>query len=299
MLYQLIALVMTYFDEEIVTRFEIQEITSMPNIELMNIRNNLQMAKQHINIYPRIKHMRPSKLVKSGAVEISLRKLLSDYKSDDFQRIVGSENIIKTCHLIIDKKMINFLTVDSRVAHLNYQLLLFNRFNYKLIEKNKIEKITISLNNFDIVLVNITYYSFLPNKNFRTKVNFSSFLIQRLSSFEQNCVSEENVNNFDEEYFEFCYSDCYLKETNQTIGCFKFIETTVIIERDIKRNDYKFCNNSVKPYSKSIEIMNKCQTKCKPKCRSINFDFKHEISKNFSNETILEFIPKKLLVFHI
>jgi hypothetical protein len=281
----------------------------MPNIELMkNIRNNLQMAKELTNIYPEIKHMRPSKLVKSGAVEILLRKLLSDYKFDDFQRIVGSEKIIKTCHLVIDKKIFNFSTVDSGVADINYQLLLFNRLNYKLIEKNKIEKITISLNDFDMVLVNImnlntnysTYYSFLPNKNFRTKVTFFSFLIQKLSSFEQNCVSEENVDDFDKEYFEFCYSDCYFEETNQTFGCFPFVETTVIIERDIKRNGYKFCNNSVKPYSKSIEIMNKCQTKCKPKCRSINFDFKHEVSKHFSNETILEFIPKKkLLVLHI
>jgi hypothetical protein len=164
----------------------------MPNNELIkNNRNNLQMAKELTNIYPEIKHMRPSKLVKSGAVEILLRKLLSDYKFDDFQRIVGSEKIIKTCHLVIDKKIFNFSTVDSGVADINYQLLLFNRLNYKLIEKNKIEKITISLNDFDMVLVNImnlntnysTYYSFLPNKNFRTKVTFFSFLIQKLSSF--------------------------------------------------------------------------------------------------------------------
>jgi hypothetical protein len=302
MLYQLIAVIMTYIDYEIVTRFQIQEITSMPNIELMkNIRNNLQIAKQLIDIYPQIKHIRPSKLVKSGAVETLLRKLLSDNKLDDFQRIVGSEEIIKTCHLMIDKKTINFSTVDSGVADIDYKLFLFNRLNYKPIEENKIEKITISLNDFDFVLVNLmnlntnysTHYSFLPNKNFKTKVTFSSFLTQKLSSFERKCVSEEDANNFDEQYFEFCHYECYFKETNQTFGCFPFIETTVIIERDIKRNGYKFCNDSVKPYSKSIEIMNKCQTKCKPKCRSINFEFKHQVLKHISNETILEFIPKK------
>ncbi len=37
------------------------------------------------------------------------------------------------------------------------------------------------------------------------------------------------------------------------------------------------------------------QTKCKPKRRSINFDQKIQELENISNETIVEFIPKKTL----
>jgi hypothetical protein len=234
-------------------------------------------------------------------MEIIKMKLLSDNKLDHFQRIVGSEKIVKTCHLVIDNKLINLTKIDLGVANYFGSLYLFNRLNYSLIEKKKIESITITLFDFDVLTVNlVTYnvnhvqqYVFDLEKHFRTKVTFSIFSIQRLNSFKQNCINERNVKDFDGDYTEFCLKDCYFRETNETYGCFLLGQTHVYFERDIKKNGYKFCNNSYNVDSALKAIGKKCEFKCIPKCRFINFNVKLKATKHALNETVLEFIPKK------
>jgi hypothetical protein len=81
MLCQIITLIKTYFDYEIVTRFDVQELMSIPNIVIVkNSGNTLLMAKQLVNIYPEIrkKYRNPSEFLKSNDFEIYKRKLLSD-----------------------------------------------------------------------------------------------------------------------------------------------------------------------------------------------------------------------------
>jgi hypothetical protein len=60
----------TYFDYEIVTRFEVQEIISMPEIIILKkSENTLRMAKDIIDIYPEYRGVRPSRLICYGNIE--------------------------------------------------------------------------------------------------------------------------------------------------------------------------------------------------------------------------------------
>jgi hypothetical protein len=276
----------------------------MPNIDIIKKSSNtLRMAEELIEIYPELKdkNISPSRLLESNYIEIFKMKLLYDNKLDHFQRIVGSEKIIKSCHLMIDNKLINFTKIDLGVANYFGLLYLFNRLNYSLIDEKKIESITITLFDFDVLTVDLVIYNvnhvqqyiFDLDKHFRTKVTFSTFSIQKLNSFEQNCINEQNVKDFDGDYTEFCLKDCYFRETNETYGCFPMGQTHVYFERDIKKNGHKFCNNSYNVDSALKVIDKKCETKCIPKCTFINFNVKLGATKHILNETILEFIPKK------
>jgi hypothetical protein len=301
MLYQLILLVITYFDYEIMTRFEVQQIISMPEIIiLIKSENTLRMAKQILDIYPEYRGVRPSRLVKSYAMEILKRKLLSDYKLNEFERIVGPEEMFRTCHLMINNKVHNFSKEDLGVVNFAGQLYLFKHLNYSLIDKNKIERITIKTLNSDEFSVqlepfNINNHIFETNKQFRKKVSFSTFLTQKVSSFKRKCISQENKEDSGEKYYKFCLKECYFKESNDIYGCFLSNQIYVYIEKDIKRNRHKLCNESFDGFSafSPLTIFKKCKNKCKPNCNFINFDFKLEVSKHISNESILELIPKK------
>jgi hypothetical protein len=300
MFYQSIELVLKYFDYEIVTRFEVQEIKSIPTILIYkNSPKTLRMAKELIKIYPELKRFSPSRLAKSEDLEKFKRKLLSENKWNDFQRIVGSEEIIKTCHLMIDNKVINFSRFEPGIANFAGRLGFFNYLNFSSIDKNKIDSIAISLfdgNEYTVNLepFNINENLFEVNNHFRHKLTFWSFLTQKLSFNDQNCISQESVKDFNDEYFEFCEQDTYLKIANETYGCFPSRGIWVYIERDIKRNGHKFCNDSYVVDSNLGEKVVKIrETKCKPKCYFNNFEFKLEVTKHISNKTILEFIPKK------
>jgi hypothetical protein len=292
MVYQISALIKAYLNYEIVTRFHVQEIVSIPNIIIsMKSRNTLQMAKELKDIYPEIGDISP--LRDFGPLQ---RRMLYENKVNDFRRIFGSEKIIKTCHIFIANKAMNFSNFDSGVFEFNDQLFLFNRLNYPMIDKNKIERTTISLYDFDVsnvVLEPFTdnLYSFDVMKHFGYKVTFQSSLTQRLN-VEQNCISEDNANKFKEDYFRFCFNDCYVKKTNDIYGCFPSNGVYFYFGR---YGRYKYCNDSHLYHNQSLvhKIYEICRTECKPKCSSIQFEFKLEISNPMSIKTILEFIPKK------
>jgi hypothetical protein len=298
--YQSTALFLKYFDYEIVTRFEVQEIKSIPTIIIYKTSlKTLRMAEELIKIYPELKKFSPSSLAKSEDLEKFKRKLLSENKWNDFQRIVGSEKIIKTCHFMIDNKEINFSKIESGIANFADGLNFFNYLNFSSTDKNKIERITINLFNSDGYTVNlepfnINDYLFELNNHFRYKLTFWSFLTQKLSLYDQKCISEERVKDFSDEYFEFCEKDTYLEIANETYGCFPSKGILAFIEGDIKRNGHKFCNDSyVADSNFQRKVIKIHEIKCKPKCNFINFEFKLEVSKHISNKTVVEFIPRK------
>jgi hypothetical protein len=300
MLWQIITIIISYFEYETVTRFEVRIMTSIPTIRLIKeSSNNLQMVKELIEIYPEI-GLSPEKFLTSKSIETLKMRLLLDNRMDDFQRIVGSEKLIKTCHIVIDNKLINFSKIDLGLINFNGKLHLTNRLNFSLIDKKKIEKITIRLPDIKNIVYNFIAhlstsgqsYGFIAKKNFKTKLTFSTFSIQKLNSYKYNCIPSANINDFDRKYSEFCGYDCFFKETNETYGCIPFVHKYIYIERDIKTNGYKFCNNSYSAESID-EMQSKCWTKCKLICESNNFDIKMEYTKHVLNETILEFIPKK------
>ncbi len=231
-----------------------------------------------------------------------MRQLLIDNRINDFQRIAETEKIFKTCHFVINNKLINCSKGDIGVAQMHETLTTINDLTYSgIVDKSKIEKITLSLNPFKTHLVNLYLFHsnnltsplFIPQTNTRTKLTFSSFSVRKLNSIENKCISEEELKNFGEDYFNFFINDCYFESLNQSYGCIPLSKVFVYLDRHILKNGYKFCKNSNVTFDSLEKMFAQCVKRSKPKCNSINFNSKIETTKLLSNETILEFIPQK------
>jgi hypothetical protein len=58
------------------------------------------------------------------------KKLLIDKRINDFHRIAETEKIFKSCHHVIQNKLINCSKVDIGIYQLSHYLLIINHFNY-------------------------------------------------------------------------------------------------------------------------------------------------------------------------
>ncbi len=112
-----------------------------------------------------------------------------------------------------------------------------------------------------------------------------------MSYIENKCISEKDLKNFGEDYFDFIIDDCYFKIFKQSYGCIPINVVKVYFDRDILKKGYKFCANST--ITKLTNVWKECVKLSKPKCNSIHFNTKMETSKLLSNQTIVELIPKK------
>jgi hypothetical protein len=310
MFYQIYEVLTIYFNYEIVTRFEVQEIMLLPKIRILKslkLTNMNELMKIYPEMVEKIENISNSnKLYRSESqkqmiFEDYLRKLLIDNRLNDFHRIAETEKIFKSCHHVIHNKLMNCSKVDIGIYQGFGYFLIINHLNYSEIsDKEKIEKITLSLNPFYYVGVNIflshsnliTRTIFTTKQNTITKFTFSSFLLKKLISIENECISEKDLKNFGEDYFDFIAYDCVFKIYNQSYGCIPIRSVgEIYFDREILKNRYKFCANT------TIDILTDVWEEClklgKPKCNLINFNTKIETTKLLSNQTILEFIPKK------
>jgi hypothetical protein len=303
MLNQIFDVITIYFDFEIITRFEVQQIKFLPKIQILK-RPMISNFYELMKIYPEMKH----KIVnfdgesKQQIFEVGLRQLLLDNRLNDFERIAETEKIFKTCHFVINNKLINCSKVDTGVIDRFTYMLIINDLTYSgIVDKSKIEKITLSLNPVQLLAFRIYLYHsypiagtiFSPQQNKRTKLTSSSFSVRKLNSIHNKCISEKELKNFGEDYFDFITLDCYFKSFNQSYGCITFIGERVYFNRYILKNGYKFCKNSKVNIGSVKKMLVECGKRSKPKCNTINFDSKIETTKLLSNETILDFIPQK------
>jgi hypothetical protein len=108
MLYQLFEVITIYLDFEIVTRFEVQQIMFLPKIQLLK-RPMISNLEELMKIYPEMKHkiVNLNELEKQNIFENGLKQLLLDNRLNDFHRIAETEKIFKTCHFVINNKLIN------------------------------------------------------------------------------------------------------------------------------------------------------------------------------------------------
>jgi hypothetical protein len=229
MLYQLYEVITIYLNLETVTRFEVQQIMSFPDIQIFK-RPMISNLDELMKIYPEMKH-KINKLEKQLIFEMCLRKLLMDNRLNDFHRIAETEKTFKMCHFVINNKLINCSKVEIEVIEGNPYLIIINDLTYSgIVDKNKIEKITLNLNPFEFIIGNIylsqSSYQFAPQPNKRTKITFSSFSVKTLNSIENKCISEEELKNFGEDYFDLNFDDCFFKATK--IVFFVFSNTTVL-----------------------------------------------------------------------
>jgi hypothetical protein len=224
MLCQLFKFIAIYLDFEIVTRFEVQQIMFLPKIQISK-RPVFSNLDELMKIYPEMKReiVNFDQQVKQLIFESGLRQLLLDNRLNDFQRIAETEKIFKTCHFVINNKLINCSKVDTGVFQIDLYLMIFNDLTYSgIVDKSKIEKITLSLNPFEMLYICIysspsnliTRTVFFPKPKTRAKLTFSSFSVRKLNSIENKCISEEELKTFGEDYFDFIGVDCYFKSLN-------------------------------------------------------------------------------------
>jgi hypothetical protein len=195
--------------------------------------------------------------------------------------------------------------VDTGVHKNGLVLMIINHLTYSgIVDKSKIEKITLSLNPFQLLFGNI-YSShsqdlmkttFFVEPKTRIKLTFSSFSVRKLNSIHNKCISEKELNNFNEDDFGFIVKDCYFKSLNESYGCIPFVfinNLFVYFDRHILKYGYKVCKKSKETIDNRKKMKAKCFKESIRKCNTINFNSKIETTKLLSNETILEFIPQK------
>jgi hypothetical protein len=319
MLIQIIAIISSYFDFEIVTRFDVQQMKLIPDVliyfklipnnlnklfkiysqmkeEIHEINKNESLAKQ-------LKYIKVTKKYRKYLVQ-----LLIDNRLNDFYRISQAKNIVKSCQIkIFDEiKLKNCVPGEFGIENLYLEPTVMNKqFDFsKLNDQNKVEKITFRLISPQSEIFAFLYLSLtqsipktivLITSNAKTTASLSTFLTKKLRSNEIKCISEENQKYFSEDYIEFCEYDCTVDKVNQLCGCVSVYDVNFFFSKNFLKNNYKFCANcSVSlDNSTALPIANQCKKICKPKCNSVKFDTKIQVSKHISNITILEIISTK------
>jgi hypothetical protein len=241
-----------------------------------------------------------------------LVRLLIDNKLNDFHRISQANNFIKSCQIkIFDEIELKNCTkgelgITLGITNVNLNSIIMNKLIdfSKLDDKNKVEKITFRLNSspvqmsalFYLTITLPTHQSFvLITSNAKSIVSFSTYLTEKLRSNQIECISEENQKDFSEDYFDFCAYDCMVDKINQLCGCFPVYVGPFYFSKNFFKNNYKLCENCAVSLGNStiFPISNQCKKICKPKCNSLNFETKFQLSKHVSNKTIFEIIITK------
>jgi hypothetical protein len=319
MFIQVTELISSYFDYEVVTRFDVQQIKLIPNVMLIfePLPNNLNEIYE---IYPQMKQeiddieksQSHSEALKHFSVakiyEQYLVQLLIDNRFDDIQRISQTNNIIVRCQISIfdEIESKNCTQGELEIWNVNLKsILMIKRFDFsKLKDKSKVEKITFQLKSVETVIAAIFYLTYtqpipksevLLSSNTKTTTSFSTFLTKKLRINEINCISEEYQKDFSDDYFDFCLYDCNVDKAVQLCGCVPFYDVEFYFRKKFLKNNYKFCKNCSHSFdNQTFSLIRKqCQKICKPKCNSLNFDTKIQVSEQFSNKTILEIFANK------
>jgi hypothetical protein len=319
MLIQIIAIISSYFDFEIVTRFDVQQIKLTPNVligfalprvELIKLYETYPQMKQDIHKIKEYESLaKPLKYIEdTEKYSKYLLQLLIDNRLSDFHREFQTNNFIKSCQIKIfdEKELKNCTPGEFGIEHYNLEsITMSRRFHFsKSDDKNEVEKITFRLNSSQEKIFAIFYLTStlsmpksiaLITSNATTTASFSTFLTKKLRSNEIECISEENHKHFSEDYFEFCGYDCIVDKFNELCGCVPVYDVPFCFDENFLNNNYKFCENCSVNLNNSIvfSITEHCEKVCKPKCNSLNFDTRIQIQKHVSNKTILEIIPKK------
>jgi hypothetical protein len=125
MLYQIFEVITIYLDFEIVTRFEMQEITFLPKIQIFKqpmLTNVNELMKIYSEMNQKIINISNNNNLdiseKQIIFENYLKKLILDNRLNDFHRIAETEKIFKSCHHVIHNKLLNCSKVDIGIAEL-------------------------------------------------------------------------------------------------------------------------------------------------------------------------------------
>jgi hypothetical protein len=324
MMQQIIVLIINYSTFETIMRFEVQKIKFLPMIQI-DKRTNMANLDKLIKIYPEMEQDRI--LIKNQSSKIGLNeykesellrinydkylsKLLSDNKLNEIHKIAETNRIMKLCYFEFEFKTINCSKIEAGISSGKYNFHAINLLNYSKddfepeIDMNKLRRITIKYHQFEngqLIMTLFKYHSVFISRsaldlemNARTKLIYSAYTIKKINSPRYKCISNENVEHFGEEYFDFCKIDCIARLLNQTFSCLTIRNKYLVryFKRDLVKNYYKICDYSVLANSSLLQrIWDECVKECPEKCDSINFDTKIEVIEKGLKETIVEIIP--------
>jgi hypothetical protein len=322
MLQQIIIVINIYCTFDTITRWDVRQIKFFPNVKI-NKQQELTNWDKLMKIYPELKEEiaftgNNSLQAEWDGRETELQylynkylfKLLTDGKLEEIREIVETNRILISCKITVDQKIID-CPITTGIEKFNKELeviSLLNSTNFEndiRIDKNRIERITLTFRGFKILTIKLfRYHSFSINSlfvlsleaNARTRFSYSPYKTNRISSYDNECISNIKSSEFGEQYFDFCLKDCFTEKMIQIYGCIAVNITRFefYFDRDLLNKNLSFCNESIIP---SIDLLNKLDDKCRKvcieKCEVINFDSYFEISDRGSNETILEIISNK------
>jgi hypothetical protein len=270
MMQQIIILIINYSTFETVTRFDVEKIKYLPMI-LIDKKINMSNLDKLIKIYPEMEQ--DINLIKNQSLKIGLDeddeskwlranydkyllKLLSDNKLNEIHEIAETNRIMKLCYFEFEFKTINCSKIEAGISigkpyFSVISLLNYSKYDFEPeFDMNKLRRIMIKYHefeNFQLVMMLFKYHSVFiprfplsPEMNARTKLIYSAYTIKKIDSPRHKCISNEKVDHFGEEYFDFCKIDCIARLVNQTFGCLTIRNKYLLryFKRDLVNNYY-------------------------------------------------------------
>ena len=315
MLYQIINVIKIYYEFEVITRFDIKNTKSFPNIYIYGfpVENKINLFKTHPSFRDEFKDINSTeKYINNLVYNQYLYELLSENRINEFEKIVGFDQMIKTCHIIstanITKcpKPRHGIYVKKSNRHINlftyyrpYEAMNINGSQLSsitLLNDNYIQKIRLSLFTLNHPFLSLSFgiqsqstSHTVVKQNALTRASFIAYSSQRLAKPENNCIDNKDLFMFNADYFEFCAFDKYYTKINETYGCIPIaaLNEHFDFHRYIYEKNLRFCEKFINTSS----VIALTSSVCKTKCNSIYTEMKTSTTNVFNNETILEVIP--------
>jgi len=226
--------------------------------------------------------------------QMFLKRMLFDNKFTEFYDTIKPNELIKSCHIIINGELIDCgkktlrITLDFYGDFYASQILLtnFNDSHKKLlVDKNfgnNLEKVSIKLKRFNYSFIGLKSMDNLMvmNENSETNIYYSSYSTHRLNTFQHKCINARDERLiFSTLEVEDCMTDCFLQELNRTYGCVDInnFNLQLNINKHLVSIGYRICPQLIRN-NETIEnaITMKCKEKCWPECNQLYFQTKSD-----------------------
>jgi hypothetical protein len=310
-------LMSNYLDYDTITRMEISEQKNLPKFSVYTPTFYVNSTKLLSN-FPEMKNeLKEAKSWNERKQLLLYYKLktLSELGLKNFTHLVfNPKDIIKSCYFVIKAYYIDCKTSDTIIFNLMAANLfiinsLFANYNeserYSLTKagiEESLEKIVITL---DLTLAQISILQFVTSSKFQIldyykveenaefNIYYSSNSIQKLNTKRNPCESSYNNDViFGNDLRDKCLTQCFLSESNQTIGCLPLQLNGFFIP--IEFNKFRLCPINM-TFNETIisHVRNLCDNKCIVDCSHKYYYIKGE-TIGLRNETIVNLIPQSL-----
>jgi hypothetical protein len=252
--------------------------------------------------------------------------LLKENKFEQFSKFLNPTFIIKSCIIYSNRGEFDCGQISSgfdfkkikgklSVSINTYGLLLFSNSNkaqkvfmsqLKIIEN--LEKVSLKIKRMKELFASISLDNETPSQASLALLDdkkylsfyYSTNIIQKINSVDYRCNKDKNdVLLLTDDYTFDCFEEEKLRILNKTNGCLSLEmygkHISVGLENDLKTNKYKLCPEMNQINNQTIDLdklkyINNCTKYCK------NFvmraDMKFSISTNYSEDVIVNLIPK-------